>query len=409
MIGLSTAIIHDKRILRKDGSYAVKLRITYFRVQKYYPVNISLTVDDWEKVYSEKPKKEYKENQLYFNKIEQKAIEIIKDMPVFSFPAFEKKFCQKPKENSDALSLFETYIEKLKKENRIGTATSYNCALSSIRNFTNSLHRRKLNFSDITHELLSEYESWMHEKGNSNTTIGIYVRSLRTIINIAIEDGYMDRDAYPFGKRKYQIPAGRNIKKALKLSEIDRIMKYIPSSKFQERARDLWIFSYLCNGANMADIARLKYKNIEGSQITFIRSKTERSTKQDLKAISAYLLPETKGIIEKWGNPNKDSENYIFGIIDNDDSPQRVHDKVKQTFRRINEHMKRIGTDLGIDIKLTTYSARHSFATVLKRSGAPMEFISESLGHKDIKTTENYLDSFEDEAREAFQRKLLDF
>ena len=69
MIGLSTAIIHDKRILRKDGSYAVKLRITYYRVQKYYPVNISLTIDDWEKVYSEKPKKEYKENKAYFTEL----------------------------------------------------------------------------------------------------------------------------------------------------------------------------------------------------------------------------------------------------------------------------------------------------------------------------------------------------
>jgi site-specific recombinase XerD len=71
--------------------------------------------------------------------------------------------------------------------------------------------------------------------------------------------------------------------------------------------------------------------------------------------------------------------------------------------------MKKIGTILGFDTKLTTYSARHSFATVLKRSGAPIEFISESLGHKDLKTTENYLDSFEDEMKESFQKQLLNF
>lgn len=71
--------------------------------------------------------------------------------------------------------------------------------------------------------------------------------------------------------------------------------------------------------------------------------------------------------------------------------------------------MKRIGEALNLELKLTTYSARHSFATVLKRSGAPIEFISESLGHKDLKTTENYLDSFEDEVKESYQKQLLNF
>ena len=409
MIGLSIAIIHDKRILRKNGSYAVKLRVTYFRIQKYYPVNVSLTTEEWDKAHSEKPRKEHKEHLLYFNEIEQKALAIIKDMTVFSFPAFEKKFNQKPKQGTDTISLFESYILQFKNEERIGTADSYNCALNSIKSFISTIRRKKLNFTDVTPELLTEYEQWMIGKGNSTTTIGIYLRSLRTIINNAIASGYLDKDAYPFGKRKYQIPSGKNTKKALKLVDIAAIINFQTTSRFQDRARDLWVFSYLCNGANIKDIAKLKYKNIDGGKINFIRSKTERSTKQDLKSISAFLLPETLEIIEKWGNKDRDPENYIFGIIDKNDDPQKVHDKVKQTFRRINEHMKKIGSSLGIDIKLTTYSARHSFATVLKRSGAPMEFISESLGHKDLKTTENYLDSFEDDMKESYQKQLLNF
>jgi integrase/recombinase XerD len=409
MIGLSTAIIQDKRILHKDGSYAVKLRITYFRDQKYYPINVSLTTDEWYKVHSEKPRKEHKAHLLYFNEIEQKALAIIKDMTVFSFSAFEKKFNQKPKKDTDTISLFETYIEQLKKESRIGTAESYNCALTSIKSFIGTKRRKKLNFADVTPELLDEYEQWMLDKGNSKTTIGIYTRSLRTIINNAIANGYLDKDAYPFGKRKYQIPSGKNTKRALKMVDIARIVNYQTTSRFQDRARDLWVFSYLCNGANMKDIAKLKYKNIIGGKIHFIRSKTERSTKQDLKSISAFLLPETLEIIRKWGNKDSDPENYIFWILDKDDGPEKVYIKVKQTFRRINKHMKKIGTDLGIETKLTTYSARHSFATALKRSGAPTEFISESLGHKDLKTTENYLDSFEDDMKESYQKQLLNF
>lgn len=75
----------------------------------------------------------------------------------------------------------------------------------------------------------------------------------------------------------------------------------------------------------------------------------------------------------------------------------------------MNKHTKRIAAKLGIDTKLTTYVARHSFATVLKRSGASIEFISESLGHKNIKTTANYLASFEDDTKRANAALLIDF
>jgi len=71
--------------------------------------------------------------------------------------------------------------------------------------------------------------------------------------------------------------------------------------------------------------------------------------------------------------------------------------------------MKQIGEALEIDKPLTTYAARHSFATVLKRSGASIEFISESLGHKNVQTTENYLDSFELETKLEMQKSLLNF
>jgi integrase/recombinase XerD len=103
-------------------------------------------------------------------------------------------------------------------------------------------------------------------------------------------------------------------------------------------------------------------------------------------------------------NPTS-ANTYGFGILDESDGALSQFKKVQ----RINRYMKRMGTSLGIDSKLTTYSARHSFATVLKRSGAPIEFIRESLGHADIKTTATYLDSFEDKTRESFQKQLLNF
>ena len=82
--------------------------------------------------------------------------------------------------------------------------------------------------------------------------------------------------------------------------------------------------------------------------------------------------------------------------------------KVKHQFiKTINKYMKRIGIEIGYDKPLTTYSARHSYATILKRSGAPLSFISEALGHKSLLTTESYLDSFEDETRRKYAEMLV--
>lgn len=409
MIGVTTAIIHDKRVKRKDDTYAVKLRVTHQRVQRYYPLNVHLSEEDWKKVHDEKPKKGFKDYLIFFGDIESRAIKIIQELQPFSFTSFERKFNVKTSNKTDAIICLSDYIDDLNDQLRTGTASSYSNALNSFKVYLATKKRKKLNFWDITIDWLNQYEKWMIDQGNSLTTVGIYLRSLRTIVNIAIEDGNMDKESYPFGKRKYQIPSSQNIKKALNISDIKKIFRYEPINESECKARDLWLFSYLCNGANIKDIVRLQYKNIDNRSITFLRAKTERSTKTNQKLISVVLLPEIKQIISKWGTKPTKDENFVFGLISKDDSPEKQLAKIKQVTKTINKYMKRIGEKLEIDMKITTYTARHSFATILKRSGAPTEFISDSLGHKDLRTTENYLDSFEDSVKESFQKKLLNF
>jgi len=251
----------------------------------------------------------------------------------------------------------------------------------------------------------------MLNNGKSVTTIGFYLRCLRAIFNEAINTpGLIGKESYPFGKRKYEIPNGQNIKKAITLEEIKKIFDYesIDGSS-EQRAKDYWIFSYLCNGVNIKDIALLKYKNIDfgDEKITFFRAKTERTTVVNIKPIAIVLLPEIKAIIDRWGNQPQYPENYVFPILKAEYSIEQQHARVKQTVKDINKYIDRIAKTVGITKKLTTYSARHSFSTVLKRSGASIEFISESLGHSDIKTTESYLDSFEDDMKKEFAHMLV--
>jgi integrase len=216
---------------------------------------------------------------------------------------------------------------------------------------------------------------------------------------------------YPFGKRKYQIPTTRNIKKALELSDVEKLFFYQcnPDNRSEQQAKDYWIFSYLGNGMNPKDIANLKYKNINGDYIYFERAKTERSLRNDPKVITVFLTEDMKHIIDKWGNKDKSLNNYIFPILENGLSPLRQYELIKYFVRFINDWMKQIFENVGIQKKATTYVARHTFSTVLKRSGASTEFIQECLGHSDLKTTESYLDSFEKKTKQEFANYLTAF
>lgn len=404
-MNITTSIILDTRRAKQDGTFPVKLRVTHQRKQKYFAIGISLSQVDFNKVQGEKPRGEFKELKVKLASLEARALKVIEKLPEFSFEAFEKRFLEKRQSGQDVYSFYVRYIDNLQREGRAGTASSYQTSLNSLKLF----HSKKLSFQKVTPDFLMAYERWMLGRGNSSTSVGIYLRSLRALFNLAIEEGVIDKKDYPFGKRKYQIPAGRNIKKALRLDDIQKIFIYEPGSEPEAKSRDLWLFSYLCNGINVKDIARLQYRNIEGDKITFIRAKTERTAKKNLKPVVAILTPEAQEIIERWGSSPRNPETYVFGILSEGVTPERELKLVQQAVKNINRYIKRIAAAVGIEKEVTTYTARHSFSTILKRSGAPMEFISESLGHQDLKTTEHYLDSFEDDVKKQYAKFLTSF
>ena len=166
----------------------------------------------------------------------------------------------------------------MEEEGRVGTASSYSLSLRSLLGYhTFRAAGRKpeqLGFLTIDKDWLKDYERWMLEKGKSMTTVGIYLRPLRTIFNQAIADGPIGQDYYPFGKRKYQIPAGRNVKKALSKEELKKLYEHqVEKGSVQDKAKDFWFLSFLCNGMNMKDILLLRYRDINDDKITFVREK----------------------------------------------------------------------------------------------------------------------------------------
>lgn len=403
-------IILDTRREKKNKLYPAKLRVTFERKHRYYPTGKDLSEGDFERTYGAKPREEFKELRKYFQGIEGAATTAINStLPFFSFEKFEAEY-YKGEIKKPSGDLFEAYaatIATLTDEGRIGNADSFKSSRDSLCKFKSGL-----TFSEVTPDFLRSYERWMIEQSRSITTVGIYLRALRTLFNDAIKEGIISKGAYPFGSKKplYKIPAGQNIKKALSRAELQKVFEYKPETASETRARDFWIFIYLCNGINPKDVAELKYKNLDRStqKITFRRAKTKR-TGRDSKPAEIYLQPLAVEILERYAAKQETPEAYIFPILTQGDSAQRQDDQIKNFIQSINKPMARIAEKLGIEKPITTYAARHSFASMLKWADAPTGFISESLGHQDLKTTENYLDSFEDTTKRKFGLALLDF
>jgi len=211
-------------------------------------------------------------------------------------------------EGNSVFYYYDQVISKNEKYGKFGTASSYDLSQKSINKFLQYKYGKEtkdLLFIEITPDWLQQYENWMlTTKKQSRTTVAIYLRALRAIFNQAIYENDVDKEYYPFGKRKYKIPKVRNVKKALSKDQLEQLYKAKPQAPEQEKAKDFWFFSYAANGMNIKDIAQLRYENLDGNKLVFYRAKTINTSKADLKPVTVYLTNYPHKIIKKYGNTN---------------------------------------------------------------------------------------------------------
>ena len=405
--GVSLIAFCDNVRKRKDGSCTIRIRLIHNRYPKYYTTKINLTEKDYLKLTGSRPRTDLKEKKTIIYELLKKAYDIIIEMPDFSFSSFESLFLANKK--TDVQNVFQWYedkISELKNNEQLGNIITYQYSMNSIKEYTN---RENLTFEQITPKFLEKYEAWMIKNDRSITTVGIYLRPLRHIFNRALNDKskFLNQDLYPFND--YKIPTPRNIKKALVKDDIRKIFQYKPIKGSPEHLyRDIWLFSYLCNGINMKDICLLKYKNIHGDKIEFKRAKTQRTNK-DTKPIIITITDNVRSIIETWGTKPVAKENYIFPFLSKGLGAEKEQAIIKQTTKQVNKYIKRVAKNIGIDDNISTYWARHSHASILRNAGVSPAFIGESLGHSSTRTTDNYFASFEDDQRQENIKKLTDW
>ena len=398
----------DTRSRLLDGNYPIKLTVYYGRQKKRYKTPFKATQEVYDRLLANRLRDE-STKQLKRQTVSwlDKQTLIAESIVPFTFTDFENIFyaektqSRKIQLNDGVNSIYEKHIKALNDEGRISTARSYQDSLTSMLSY-----KKNLKVSQITPDFLKGYEKWMTDNGRSLTTVGMYVRALRTIFNMAIENEVIDASKYPF--KKYTIPAPQKISRTLKKEEIRQIINYTAKRDADAVALDYWVFSFISNGMNFKDIALLKYGNINGDFLEFRRAKTKRTTNNNSLPIMVPLDENLLYIIKKRGNKSKKKEDYIFPILKHGLTPQQEYDHIKTFVRNTNKRLTRVGIELGLSLKVTSYVARHCFATIQKNNNAPLAYISEALGHSNLKTTQNYFGRFEDEGLKVFHSALME-
>ena len=282
----------------------------------------------------------------------------------------------------------ENYINRLRKEGRYSTAHVYKNALYSFSKFCGTLN---MSFRQVTKERLRRYGQYLYECGLKPNTISTYMRMLRSIYNRGVEAG-----SAPYVPRLFHdVYTGVDVrqKKALPAGELHKLLYEDPKSERLRRTQTIAALMFQFCGMSFADLAHLEKSALDQSVLRYNRIKTKTP-------MSVEVLDTARGMINQLRNnqePIPDCPDYLFDILcgNKKRKDERAYREYQSALRRFNNRLKDLARALRLKSPVSSYTLRHSWATTAKYRGVPIEMISESLGHKSIKTTQIYLKGFE--------------
>ena len=383
-------ICYKSKVLSNNES-PLMLRVNKDRKRKYVSLGISVLPEHWDfsknQPKADCPNREYIE-MLIADKIKEysaKIIELKANNQEFTATSLVERVCVNRVNRQTVGDFITNHISHLM------TAGCKSYALS-IRQLYNSMveFNRHLDipFADIDVAWLRRYELFLREKRLAENTIGIRFRTLRSIYNLAMEENVASPDSYPFKKFKVSKLHQETAKRALSKEDIERVLSYKSTNRYMRLPIDIFAFTYYCGGINFVDIAHLTRANIVDGRLIYKRQKTK-------KLIKIPLQSQAVALIDKYRN---DESPYLFPILSAFHKTEvQQANRIHKVITKVNDRLKQIGESLNLPITLTTYVARHSQATVMKRAGVSTAVIREIMGHSSERVTQIYLDSFYNE------------
>ena len=276
------------------------------------------------------------------------------------------------------LRYINAQIERKQELKKVGMAAAYKSTRSSLARF---IGRPDVRMSEVDSAFVRRYEDFLYSNGSSGNTVSYYLRNLRSLYNQAVADGYHPRGEYPFAKA--QTRPAKTVKRALSRTDMQNLADLnLENEPELEFTRDLYLFSFYAQGMAFVDIVLLKKADICNGVLTYSRHKSKQ-------LIRIAVTPQMQGLIDKYKTENE----YLFPIISGEYASG--YQQYRLALGRINRHLKKIAVVADIKVPLTTYTARHTWATLARDYGAPISVISAGLGHTSEEMTRVYLKDFD--------------
>ena len=296
----------------------------------------------------------------------------------------------------------ELYIGRLRKEGRHSTAHVYKNALFSFSKFCGISN---VSFRQVTRERLRCYGQYLDECGLKPNTISTYMRMLRSIYNRGVEAGNA-----PYVPRLFSdVYTGVDVrhKKALSADELHRLLYEDPKSERLRRTQSIASLLFQFCGMSFADLAHLEKSALDSGVLRYNRIKTKSPVSVEVLDSSKELM----GLLRNKQDSLPDCPDYLFDILRGDKKrkDERAYREYQSALRRFNNNLKELARALRLKSPVSSYTFRHSWATTAKYRGVSIEMISESLGHKSIKTTQIYLKGFSLKERTEVNRGNLSY
>ncbi len=402
MASVKLLLNHHKT--NSKGEVPLYIRIIQNRKPKYISLGISVIPDkhwDFETQQVKRPFPSVGRVNNYIAKKMAEAQETIlklqEDSRYVSSRVIKEEIVGKPPECF--ISYADKQVARLELADQIRTATRYRSVTKRLKEY---LKGREFTFDDFTVSFLYDYEAYLRSVGNKTNTIHSTLKTLRAILYRAIREDVCPQEKNPFFK--FKLKRAPSQKERLSLEEINLLQKVELNPETNAyHVRYAFLFSFYCAGIRIGDLQQLKWSNISGDVLSYAMDKTGSYRK--IKLISQ--AQEILAVYEKEGRPNN---HFIFPFLKNDvdySSKKFLMKQIGAKTSKINYHLKQIALKAGIDKRLTSHIARHSFADIARKKGVSVYDISKALGHNNISITQAYLASFDDGSLESAMEKIF--
>ena len=296
-------------------------------------------------------------------------------------------------ERVTVMAYMERQIAEMKALRRLGTARNYTRARNSFSSF---LKGHDVSFRKMDENLILGYNNWLGQRGVVKNTISFYMRILRAIYNKAAKDRLIKQN-FPF--RNVYTGIDKTRKRALDEKEVKRILELdLKDSPSLTLSRDIFLFSYCMRGMSFVDIAFLRRQNIDGSYITYRRQKTGQCLTVRVEPCIARIIKRYSDLFE--------STPYIFPIISSCD-PEEAYRQYQTALGYHNRKLKALARRANVNLPLSSYWARHTWATVARNHNIPVSVIGAAMGHSSEKTTMIYLAALENSVIDKANRVVI--